>query len=108
MYVFSELFFLNYILNFLNALVRGIGHPRSTTGHNIIGELELNRDCFKIIICDILFMRFSRSKTQHCSSRLELWGPWGAVNTAVPPVKTLGEQSLLVPMIYATACSGHG
>src|SRR6218665_2597738 len=51
---------------------KGACSPIPDTGH-ILWELELNTDCFKIIICDIAYSLYeiSRSKTRHCPS--EAW-----------------------------------
>jgi len=42
-------------------------------GHNIEGALQLNNDCFKIIIWDILFMRSHEARPSTVPPKLELW-----------------------------------
>jgi len=39
-----------------------------------VGELELNTDCFKIIICDILLTRSHEAKPSTVPPKLELHG----------------------------------
>src|SRR6218665_1681239 len=64
-------------------------------------ELELNTDCFKIITCDMPFMRSHEARPSTDPPKSELWEE----STLLPPNQNFGTDSLsLSHLIYATDC----
>src|SRR6218665_3878953 len=65
-------------------------------------ELELNTDCFKIITCDMPFMRSHEAIPGTDPPKSELWEE----STLLSPSKNFGKDSLSLSRapIYATDC----
>src|SRR6218665_3319266 len=85
---------------FYNVFVRG-PFPPDVTLIIYRGKLELNSDCFKIITCDIPFLRSHEARPGTVPPKPELWGN----QHCCPPSQNFGEDSLsLSHLIYTTAC----
>src|SRR6218665_2922891 len=95
-----SLFLNEKVQVFYNVFVREARSPRPDTGH-IYVELELNTDCFKIIKCDMPFMRSHEARPGTDPSKSELWEE----STLLCPHQNFGENSpSLSPLIYANDC----
>ena len=96
MHVCIQLHFYKINFLFFKGFSEGICvPPRFANDHNIQRNWS-----FKIIICDILFMRSHEARPSTVSSRLVLLV---TVNTAVPQSKLWRDSPFLPPMICAPA-----